>query len=195
MVASAVSENAIKLLPPTESKKPGEYIIGILLTVFIIAAVLHSIFGAWLIWVISGFVLMMWLGAIFNGGFFAKVFWSFALMFNAYFVWFESGCPGNAGFCAAIEAERAASEKAEAIKRAEESMESCALMSDWRNDPDCRIYTEREIADARVKHDVREAEESAKRDAEYREAEADRKAKLLKDLNTARKARGSAPQK
>ena len=38
------------------------------------------------------------------------------------------------------------------------------------------------------KHDAREAVESAKRDAEYREAEADRKAKLLKDLDAARKA-------
>jgi len=115
-------------------------------------------------------------------------------MFNAYSVWFEYGCPGNANFCAAIEADRAASVKATAVERAEESIESCAAMSDWRNDPDCRIYTEREIADARAKHDAREAVESAKRDAEYREAEADRKAKLLKDLDAARKARGSAPR-
>jgi len=174
-------------------QKPGEYIIGIILTIIIILAILHSIFGSWLIWVISGLVVIMWLGAISSGGFFAKVFWSFALMLNVYFVWLHCGCPGNAAFCAAIEAERVASEKAETVKQAEERMESCAVMSNWRDDPDCRIYTEREIADAKAKNDAREAEESAKRDAEYREAEAVRRAKLLEDRDAARKARGSAP--
>jgi hypothetical protein len=174
-------------------QKPGEYIFGIVLTIIIVLAVLDSIFGAWLIWVITGLVVIMWLGAISGGGALSKVFWSFALICNGYFVWVHEGCPGNANYCAAIEAERVASEKAEAIKRTQEQMESCATMPNWRDDPDCRIYGEQEIADAKAQHDAREAQESAKRTAEYKEAEDQRRAKLIQDRDAARKARISTP--
>jgi hypothetical protein len=132
----------------------------------------------------------MWLGAISGGKAFAKLFWSVALMLDVYSVWISQGCPGNAGFCVQIEADRLASEQTAAVRRAEEHLEDCATrtMAEWRSDPDCRIYTEQEIAQAKAKYDVREAEEAAKRDAESRREEMERTTKLLNDRDAARKA-------
>jgi hypothetical protein len=169
--------------------------MGILFTVFIIFAVLHSVFGSWLIWVISGFVLIMWIAAITSGGFFAKILWSLALFFTTIAVWEHTGCPGNGDYCVQLEAERVARDKVEVIERAEERMASCAASLNWRDDADCKIYTAQEIADAKAKHDAekaaREAEESAKQDAERKAAEAERRARLVKERDSARKARGS----
>lgn len=90
-----------------------------------------------------------------------------------------------------MDADIKAKEKQDAINRATQRIEDCATLaySDWRTDPDCRIYTEQEIATARAKHEAKEFEENARRSAEAQKEESERRARIQHDIDVLRQAR------
>lgn len=175
-------------------QKPGEYLVGILIVLFIGFALVAQVFTSRLVWIVLAYVVYMWVQTIVRMKWAKVVVWSVALSFVGYFAWIQSGCVGNGGFCAQLAAERAAEERTDAANRAEEHMESCAGLADWRSDPDCGIYSEQEIAAAKAKIDAREAQEAAEHDAEDRQQEAARRARLLQDRDAARRTHSVGQQ-
>jgi hypothetical protein len=175
-------------------QRPLDYLVNSVVILFLVWAVLDTIFGSWLKWLISAFILWMWLASIQHGGIIAKIIWSLILLFDVQQMWVATGCLGNANYCVQIEADRIAGERAAAVQRVDERKEECSRHEDWRTDPDCMIYTEQEIYQARTKADAelseqrKNVERERQEDDRNRQDQLERRQQYIRDRDEARRA-------
>ena len=170
-------------------QSPGRFLTGLAIFACIVFFVLHKLFGEAATWVVSGFVALMWLRAVFAGGIGAKVLWSIGLFITGYTVWTSQGCFGNASYCTQMQAQIEADRKTAAIEQAQKDMEWCAQQTDWQNDSTCSIYTRKEIDDAKARIAARAAADAADEDLRLRQEEQERLNEAIKNRDLARSVR------
>jgi energy-coupling factor transporter transmembrane protein EcfT len=156
--------------------------------VILVFAVIHGIFGSATTWILSGFVALMWLRAFFSGGLVAKLIWSIVLLFTVFTVWTSYGCIGNAQYCVDLQAQHDADNKKAAIAQAQKDMEWCAEKTDWQSDSTCRIYTRKEIDDAKARTAARAAADAAEERNRLQQEEQQRVTEAIKNRDLARSA-------
>jgi hypothetical protein len=167
-------------------QSPGQFLTGLAIFACIVFFILHKLFGEAATLVVSGFVALMWLRSIFAGGIGAKLLWSIVLFITVYTACVSYGCFGNASYCTETQAQIEADYKKAAIEQAQKDMEWCAQQTDWQNDSTCRIYTRKEIDDAKARIAARAAADAAEEDSRLRQEEQERLNEAIRNRDLAR---------